>query len=199
MPKFTTLMQGAGLALALTATSATATMIDFSSPAWSGASGNSSHTVGGVTASANYGKLSHDSSHGLGINDRDWFTGTGDEVDNREKLSIDLGAYSFIEKIVIHNLYADECGFGCWDERGEYRLDGGAWQTFTGTMSGSPGMLAIMVGAAAQTIHFRADRYLKDDFSVKAVKTPEPGTLALLGLGLAGIGAVRRRRSAEQH
>nr|WP_286221110.1 PEP-CTERM sorting domain-containing protein [Marinobacter sp. LA51] len=197
MPKFTRILQGVGLALAMTATSATAALIDFSSAAWSGAGGTSSHTVGAVTASTNHGRLTHDSSHGLGIYDRDFLTGTGDEVDNREMLSIDLGASALIEKIVLHKLFANEgpCPF-CYDEKGEYRLDGGSWMSFTGTMSSQPGMLAIMVGAAAQTIDFRADRPLLDDFALKAIKTPEPGTLALLGLGLAGIGAIRRRKTA---
>lgn len=206
MPKITRILQGTSLALTMTAMSATAAMIDFSSPDWSAAAGNASHTVNGVTATASAlltlppilgtPKLSH-SSGGLGVNYGDWFNGNDDEIDNTERLSIDLGAAAYIEKIVVHKLFTNEClGFFCYDERGKYRLDGGSWQSFSAISSVEPGMLAIMVGASAQTIDFKADRLFKDDFSLKAIHTPEPGTLALLGLGLAGIGAIRRRKTA---
>lgn len=197
MPPLIKLLQGASLALAFTATSANAGMIDFSDPTWAGAAGNNSYTVGGVTVTANPGRatLSHDSLDGLGVNYRDRFIGEPDEIDKHEMLSVNLGASTLIHKIVLHNLFSDECFIACWDERGEYRLDGGTWQSFTGNMAGQPGMLAIMVGSVAQTIDFRADRFALDDFSVKAIKAPEPGTLALMGLGLAGLGAFRRRKA----
>ena len=207
MPKSKKILQGVGLALALSATTATAGMIDFSSAAWAGAVGNSTHTVDGVTASASAllslpsflgtPRLSQSSSSGLGINYADWFNGKDDEIDNTERLSIDLGYTAFIEKIVLHKLFTNECLFGfCYDERGKYRLDGGAWQSFTATESGGAGMLAIMVSDSAQTIDFKGSRLVADDFSLKAIHTPEPGTLALLGMGLAGIGALRRRKTA---
>lgn len=36
-----------------------------------------------------------------------------------------------------------------------------------------------------------------DNIAVRAVSVPEPGTLALLGLGLAGIGMTRRKKKSE--
>ena len=38
--------------------------------------------------------------------------------------------------------------------------------------------------------------YLIDDLSFEATSVPEPGTLALLGIGLLGMGAARRRKKA---
>ncbi len=206
MPTIKKLLLGTSLALAMSATPAHAGMIDFSSPAWAGAAGNSSHTVNGVTATASAlftlppimgtPVLSQSNTSGLGVNYADWFNGKDDEIDNTERLTIDLGSTAYIEKIVLHKLYKHEClWIFCYNEKGKYRLDGGTWHNFTAHSSGGPGMLAIMVGAAAQTIEFKASRLVADDFSLKAIHTPEPGTLALLGLGLVGVGALRRRKS----
>lgn len=67
---------------------------------------------------------------------------------------------------------ATGCGLGCID-----LLD----------LSGFVGLAALEIQTTALFMVF-------DDLQL--VKIPEPGTLALLGLGLVGIGMVRRRKTA---
>ncbi len=176
---------------------ASAGLIDFRTADWSAANGQQSYTVNGVTATASpwYTKLSQNTNDGLGING---FLDEPDEIDGKERLRVDLGAETLVEEITISNLYADEeyCFIVCfkYDETGYYKKDNsGSWIGFTG-VDAVNGLFTIALNETVQLLDFKSKKH---EFSVQQIKTasvPEPGTLALLGLGLAGLTVARKRK-----
>lgn len=107
----------------------------------------------------------------------------------------------------------------CFREIGEYSLNGGlSWISFLSDPNQlrgntSNGILTIAVNDFATSILFRSPGTLNVDgfsysqlheFSLAGInvdradipETPEPATLALMGIGLAGLGAKRFRRKS---
>src|SRR5690348_423454 len=113
------------VSLALGST-AFATSIDFSTASWAGANGQASFTThpSGIDLFANIGTLTV-TADGLGIID--------DEIGTAgiERLTVTFAAPVTLQAILITNLFQCEGLIGCSPERGDYSLNGGAFNAFS--------------------------------------------------------------------
>ncbi len=180
--------------------------IDFRSAMWSGADGNGSWSYDGVTASAMPAgnMLWQDATDGLGI-----YGGENDEIDLREILDVNIDdGGKWLTGAWITDLFeANDGGVG---EYGVLELNGGAYSFgFNGNVSHQGnGELFVDFGGSVlvESAVFWADNTVNgidpgnNDFSVggfmggEPSPVPEPGTMALIGMGLLGSAAARRRR-----
>ncbi|HEY4516129.1 MAG TPA: hypothetical protein VJH67_03000 [Candidatus Paceibacterota bacterium] len=185
------------------------TVIDFTSPIYSGATGNTTFAVvdqgifNNLTASG--GVLNWTPGGGLGINGP---TSLDDpsEIGLLEVLGDGLvPPLMTLYDIYLGDIYTSE--FLTGTEQAQYRINGGAWITVSAvTPTSGSGLLTISVNLDnVSQIDFRATK-LGSDFSVRgysAEVVPEMSTIFLSGTGLLGLGLwaqinIRRRRQREQ-
>ena len=195
-----------GMVIGMQATAATIIPanldVDFRNAPWtSGAHGNASYADGNTTATAgpNGATLfANDALDGLGV-----LGGEIDEIDNQEFLRLDFATAIDISTVWITDLFAapdggnnpdGEMGFAqvFFDDATSVVYD------FIGNNSDqSNGEQSFNIAGTGKVsyIKFWAADYQNNEFSVAGFNVPEPSALILFGLGLAGLGAVRRKQA----
>jgi hypothetical protein len=152
-----------------------------------------------VTASPAGARLWWDSTDGFGVR----YLFESDEVQGIERLKIGFAAPVSLSSVLITDLFND----GGYLERGYYQLNGsGSWIEFTALpsqISGTNGELTVPIDPSVlvSSIMFRAPGLVlfplqSHEFSVAAIETsavPIPAAFWLLGSGLVGLAAIRRR------
>ena len=183
--------------------------IDFRKAPWNLAHGNNPFLADGITATASggYNRLYQDSNDGLGIQGGEY-----DEIDRSELLTLEMDAdfydtHGLLTGVWLTDLFAapdgDNLGESGWivlydttlTEIGKFFFHATEWVAngeFFVDFGGALEAYSIKFFAADANENFVAN----NEFSVAGFTTsvPEPGTLALLGMGLLGLGFVRLRR-----
>jgi len=104
--------------------------------------------------------------------------------------------FFFDQDVIVNNLWFNNNHDGGFDATDKITIDGSEYNAMTGYTGDANGIGSFSVAAntAFSVAYFNEEFYISG-IEVNRVSVPEPGTLALLGLGLAGLGLARRRKS----
>jgi hypothetical protein len=148
--------------------------------------------------------LSHEAGSGMGVHTTVFqsLTAFDPEIEYFERLTITASPYLNLFGFTLHNLYR-EGWLIPYNEKAQYRINGGEWETVTGNSSGSVYVALGGPMTGVQTLDFRAGPgglFQHNDFalgSLDVAPVPEPGSFALLGGSLLLAGVLYRRRKGD--
>ncbi|MBK6289093.1 MAG: PEP-CTERM sorting domain-containing protein [Gammaproteobacteria bacterium] len=195
------------VAVALTMASAAvmASHIDLTDPASLGAVSVSAFG-GNVTSNTSASERSGCVAAGAGLACLGDGVGIGDDevTFGREVLTVDLGKAYRVNSVEFLDVF-NNANEGGKSEHAQFSIDGGSiFDAFRGAADGSGDsiggylMFSLSQPVVGQTLRFFTTSNARSDFSVARIsvsEVPLPGTLGLLGLGLVGLGAVRKKHA----